>query len=187
MATSSLGRMKSAYEKFIGLVNKTEGFILISSVLTMALNNVSNVIGRVVFDKSLFFTEELNSVLIILITFAGTSYAARHASHIRMTAIFDSLPPTYQKVLATLIAFGTSIIVFSLSYLSVEYITWIAPKGKILPAMQIPVYLTYLWIPVSLFLTGLEYFTTGIKNLLNKEMYLASQITGQGYDDVKDV
>jgi len=179
--------MKSAYENFIALVNKAEGFILITSVLTMALNNVSNVIGRVVFNQSLFFTEELNSVLIILITFAGTSYAARHASHIRMTAIFDALPPTFQKVLATFIAFVTSMLIFSLSYLSIEYITWIAPKGKILPALQIPVYLTYIWIPVSLFLTGLEYLTTGMKNLLNKEMYLASQITGQCYDDVQDV
>jgi len=179
--------MKSAYDYFVSLVNNVEGFILIASVLTMALNNVSNVVGRVMFNKSLFFTEELNSVLIILITFAGTSYAARHASHIRMTAIFDALPPTYKKGLATVIAFVTSALIFSLSYLSVEYITWIAPKGKVLPAMQIPVYLTYIWIPVSLFLTGLEYFSSGMKNLLNKEMYLASQITGDGYDDVQDV
>ncbi len=187
MNSSSSGRMHSAYKRFIGAVNKTEGFILIASVLTMALNNVSNVIGRVVFNKSLFFTEELNSVLIILITFAGTSYAARHASHIRMTALFDALPITYKKILATFIAFVTSAFIFSLSYLSLEYITWIAPKGKILPAMQIPVFLTYIWIPVSLFLTGLEYFTAGINNLLNKEMYLASQIKGEGYDDVQDL
>ena len=99
-----------------------------------------------------------------------------------MTAIFDALPASYQKVLMTLIAFTTSICIFAICYFSIEYISWIAPKGKVLPALQIPVYVTYLWIPVSLFLTGLEYFTTGMKNLFNEEMYLASQVVGDGYE-----
>jgi C4-dicarboxylate transporter, DctQ subunit len=43
------------------------------------------------------FSEELNSILIILITFAGISYAARHGRHIRMSAIYDALPPKGRK------------------------------------------------------------------------------------------
>jgi C4-dicarboxylate transporter DctQ subunit len=179
--------MRSGYEKSIVLVNKLEGAILIISVLIMGCNNVSNVIGRVVFNQSLYFTDELNSILIIFITFAGTSYAARLGSHIRMTAIFDVLPSLYQKVLITLIAFITSICIFAICYFSVEYISWIAPKGKVLPAMQIPVYLTYIWVPVSLFLTGLEYFATGIKNIFSKDMHLSSQITGDGYDNINEL
>lgn len=187
MMTSTCSLMRSGYEHFIFVANKIEGAILIISVLIMALNNVSNVVGRVVFNQSLFFTDELNSILIIFITFAGTSYAARLGSHIRMTAIFDSLSSAYQKTLITFIAFVTSICVFAICYFSVEYISWIAPKGKILPAMQIPVYLTYIWVPLSLFLTGLEYFATGIKNLYSEDMHLASQVAGDGYDDINEL
>ena len=60
--------MATVYENIIRVVNKVEGCFLIISVLLMAMNNVSNVVGRVLFNQSLFFTEELNSILIILIT-----------------------------------------------------------------------------------------------------------------------
>lgn len=187
VASGSLNSKRSVYDLIISLVNRIEGGILIFGVLVMALNNISNVIGRVAFNQSLFFTEELNSILIILITFAGTSYAARMGSHIRMTAIYDALPKNYQKVLMILIAFVTSACLIAICYFSVKYIAWIAPKGKILPAMQIPVYITYIWVPVSLFLTSLEYFLTGIKNIFSEDVHLASQLVGDGYDNVNEL
>ena len=65
------GFISNLYSAFYNWMNKIEAFILVVSVLSMATNNIANVIGRVIFDESLFFTEELNSILIILITFAG--------------------------------------------------------------------------------------------------------------------
>ncbi len=58
----------------------------------MATNTIANVIGRFVLGESLFFTGEVNRILIIMITFAGIGYAARHGRHIRMSAIYDALP-----------------------------------------------------------------------------------------------
>ena len=167
---------------FYDLINKIEAFLLVTSVLLMATNNIANVIGRVAFQQSLFFTDELNSILIILITFAGSSYAARQARHIKMTAIFDMMSPLFKKIVITLISFITAAVMLMMCYFSIEYISWIAPKGKVLPAMQIPVYLTYLWVPVSLFLTGLEYLLTTIKNIRNPELYMASNIKGDIYE-----
>jgi len=167
---------------FYDLINKIEAFLLVTSVLLMATNNIANVIGRVAFQQSLFFTDELNSILIILITFAGSSYAARQARHIKMTAIFDMMSPLFKKIVITLISFITAAVMLMMCYFSIEYISWIAPKGKVLPAMQIPVYLTYLWVPVSLFLTGLEYLLTTIKNVFHPELYMASNIKGDIYE-----
>ncbi|MCB1313831.1 MAG: TRAP transporter small permease, partial [Sedimentitalea sp.] len=76
--------------------------MLAAGVLLMAANTVANVIGRVFFE-SLYFSEELNRILIILITFAGISYAARHGRHIRMSAIYDTLPPKPRKALTIVI------------------------------------------------------------------------------------
>ncbi len=170
------------YQAIYYFINKTEAFLLVMSVLLMATNNIANVIGRVVFQESLFFSEELNSILIILITFAGSSYASRHARHIKMTALFDLMPTVYKKIMMIIISLLTAVIMWMMCYFSIEYIGWIAPKGKILPAMQIPVYVTYLWVPMSLFLTGLEYLLTAIKNMKHPVLYLSSSIKGDIYD-----
>ena len=170
------------YQLLYNFINKLEAFLLVASVLLMASNNIANVIGRVVFQESLFFSEELNSILIILITFAGSSYASRHARHIKMTALFDLMSPFYKKVFIIIISLVTAVVMWMMCYFSIEYISWIAPKGKVLPAMQIPVYLTYLWVPTSLFLTGLEYLLTATKNITNHDLYVSSSINGDIYD-----
>lgn len=170
------------YQSFYHFINKFEAFLLIVSVLLMATNNIVNVIGRVVFQESLFFTEEMNSILIILITFAGSSYASRHARHIKMTALFDLMSPVYKKIVIIIISLLTAVVMWMMCYFAVEYIHWIVPKGKVLPAMQIPVYLTYLWVPVSLFLTGLEYLLTATKNITHPELYMSSCIKDDIYD-----
>ncbi|AEY01371.1 TRAP transporter small transmembrane protein TeaB (substrate ectoine) [Oceanimonas sp. GK1] len=187
MKTSSPSRLKSGYHHFIAAINKVEGAILMISVLLMAFNNIANVVGRVFFNHSLFFAEEVNSILIILVTFAGTSFAARHGSHIRMTAIFDALPKKYQKLLMIIISFVTALCIFVIGYFSIKYILWIAPRGQVLPALQIPVYSIYVWAPISLFITGMEYFVAGIKNLFNTEIFLASEITTQQHETVADI
>jgi C4-dicarboxylate transporter DctQ subunit len=168
--------ISKVYQPFYTFINKFEAFLLVVSVLLMASNNIANVIGRVVFQESLFFTEELNSILIVLITFAGSSYASRHARHIKMTALFDLMSPVYKKIILIIISLVTAVVMWMMCYFSVEYINWIAPKGKVLPATQIPVYLTYLWVPASLFLTGLEYLLTATKNITHHELYLSSSI-----------
>ncbi|WP_291737394.1 TRAP transporter small permease, partial [Leisingera sp. F5] len=84
---------ESALPGFLGVIDsaisRIESFLLAAGVLLMAANTVANVVGRFVLGNSIFFTEELNRILIILITFAGISYAARNARHIRMSAIYD--------------------------------------------------------------------------------------------------
>ena len=99
-----------------------------------------------------------------------------------MTAIFILMSPAMQKISMIIISLLNAIVIWMMSYFSVEYIAWIAPKGKILPAMQIPVYLTYLWVPISLFLTGLEYFLTASKNITSSELYLSSDVKGDIYE-----
>ena len=90
----SIDRHESSLPGVLGVIDTTisriESFFLATGVLLMALNTVANVVGRFAFQQSIFFSEELNRILIILITFAGISYAARHGRHIRMSAIYDA-------------------------------------------------------------------------------------------------
>nr|WP_246157336.1 TRAP transporter small permease [Sneathiella litorea] len=148
----------------------------------MALNTVGNVIGRFVFQYSFFFTEEVNRILIIMITFAGIGYAARHGRHIRMSAIYDALPIRTRKVMMILITVITALTMFALCYFSIGYILKVAASGRVLPALQIPVYLIFLWVPVGFAVTGIQYALTTVKNLLEKDVYLSTHML-EGYDD----
>jgi C4-dicarboxylate transporter DctQ subunit len=109
---------QSSLPGFLGtidsLISRVESFALAAGVLLMAANTVANVIGRFIFQNSIFFTEELNRIIIVLITFAGVSYAARQGRHIRMSAIFDSLPVKPRKLLMIVIALVTSLAMFAL-------------------------------------------------------------------------
>jgi len=185
-AVDPVGLYASTLPGVLGTIDNTiariESVMLAVGVLLMALNTVANVVGRFVFQYSLFFSEELNRILIILITFAGISYAARHGRHIRMSAIYDALPPKGRKVLMIVIALVTSLFMFGLCYYSFFYILTQAGRGRVLPSLQIPVWIPLVWVPVGFFMTGLQYLLTAIKNVISKDTYLSTSVL-EGYDD----
>jgi len=163
-------------------ISRVESVLLAAGVLLMAFNTIANVVGRFVFQYSLFFSEELNRILIILITFAGISYAARQGRHIRMSAIYDALPPPARKGFMVLIAAVTAVTMFALCYFSIGYITKVAVSGRVLPSLQLPVYWIFLWVPIGFFMTGLQYALTAVKNLTGKDIYLSTRVL-EGYDE----
>jgi TRAP-type C4-dicarboxylate transport system permease small subunit len=163
------------------LISRIESVMLAVGVLLMAANTISNVIGRYVFQSSIFFSEELNRILIILITFAGISYAARQGRHIRMSAIYDAMPPTMRKPMMIAIALITAAFMFGLCWYSYGYIVTQAGRGRVLPALQIPVWWTLVWVPVGFFMTGMQYLLTAIKNVQEKDIYLSTNVL-EGYE-----
>ncbi|MCF4098444.1 TRAP transporter small permease [Maritalea mediterranea] len=186
-----LKELDSALPGFLGVIDtaisRIESFFLAIGVLLMALNTSANVVGRYVLGSSIFFSEELNRILIIMITFAGISYAARHGRHIRMSAIYDALPPKMRKALMVFITLVTATIMFGLCYYAVNYIGTQASRGRVLPSLQIPVWLILIWVPVGLFMTGAQYLLTAIKNITSKDIYLSTAVL-EGYDeDEKEV
>ena len=155
--------------------------MLALGVMLMAVNTIANVISRAI-GSTIFFSEELNRILIILITFAGIGYAARHGRHIRMSALYDALPPKTRKVLMIVITVITALTMFALCYFAVGYIAKVAKSGRVLSAMQIPVYWIYLWVPIGFFITGVQYALTALKNVVQKDIYLSTHVL-EGYEE----
>lgn len=162
-------------------ISRVESFLLATGVLLMAANTVANVVGRFAFQSSIFFTEELNRILIILITFAGISYAARQGRHIRMSAIYDAMPPFVRKPMMIVISVVTAAFMFGLCWYSIGFIETQASRGRVLPSLQIPVWWTIIWVPVGFFMTGTQYLLTAIKNLTDKDIYLSTSVL-EGYE-----
>ena len=168
--------------KIDAVIGRIEVWILGWGIILMAVNTIANVFGRYVFNQSIYFSEELNEFLIVIVTFMGLGYATRKGIHIRMSAIYDALPPSARKPLMVLIATVTAAAMFALCYFSIGYIIKVANSGRVLPALQLPVYWIFLWVPVGFFMTGLQYALTAIKNVFARDIYLSTQVL-EGYDD----
>ena len=172
-ATSAVAGMLDSIDC---LIARLEEFIMATGIILMALNTIVNVISRFIFNHSIIFAEELNSTFILLVTFAGIGYAARHGRHIRMSAIYDHMPDKARKVLMTVIVFVTAFFMLFLAYYSVQYIYHVYSKGRVMPALGIPVYIIYLWVPIGFFITGIQYALTTVKNIREKEIYLSTNL-----------
>ncbi len=182
------GTFESGLPGFLGTIDeviaKAEAVILAMGVILMAINTCVNVIMRFGFGKGLFFSGEVNRILIVMITFAGIGYAARHGRHIRMSAIYDMLPVLGRKILMIIIAFFTSAAMFFLCYYSIGYIDTLYDRGRILPALSIPIWIIYVWVPIGFAVTGIQYLLTGIKNFTSEDVYLSTGVV-DGYADTE--
>ncbi|MCW8841436.1 MAG: TRAP transporter small permease [Gammaproteobacteria bacterium] len=178
---------RSGLPGFLGtldtVISKVEGVILALGVLLLALNTCINVIARFGFGKGLFFSGEINRILIIMITFAGIGYAARHGRHIRMSALYDTLPATGRRILMIFIAIFTSAVMFFLCYYSVLYIIGLYEKGRVLPALGISIWTVYLWVPIGFAVTGIQYLLTAIQNMTSSETVYLSTMVQDSYTE----
>jgi C4-dicarboxylate transporter, DctQ subunit len=173
-------------------IARFEAFVLASGVLLMAANSIANVVGRFVFSRSIYFTEELNQFLIVLVTFVGLGYAARKGRHIRMSAVYDQLSDRQRKAMMILIASVTAAVMFVLAYYSYVYVARVFTLGKVTPSLQVPLYLTYFWVPLGLVITGIQYVMTVVKNLQSDEIYISyeqidSYDEGEGIESPEDL
>lgn len=166
------------------ILSKFEEYMLAFGVIGMAVATIASVVTRFVFNDALTVTDELNMIFIVIVTFAGLSYAARNARHIRMSAIYDALPHLYRKVLMIFICVVTAAFMFVLAYYAYGYVYEVYDSGRILPALGIPVFYIYLWVPIGFVVTGLQYSFTAIKNLREKEVYLSTKVR-DGYCDTE--
>jgi TRAP-type C4-dicarboxylate transport system permease small subunit len=172
-------------DRIDGFIAKFEEIIMAIGVILMAVNTIANVVSRFFFNHSIAFAEELNSIFILLVTFAGIGYAARHGRHIRMSAIYDAMPTGVRKVLMTIITAVTAAFMLFLAWYALQYILNLYSKGRVYPALGIPVYISYVWVPVGFLVTGIQYALTFIKNIREKQIYLSTNLHEQEAKEVE--
>jgi TRAP-type C4-dicarboxylate transport system permease small subunit len=144
---------------------------------------IANVIARSFF-QSIYFAEEVSKLLIILITMAGVSYAARKARHIRMGAFFDLMPPRVEKIFVFVISGFNAVVLFLLAYYSYRYVLQMKMLGQTTAALQIPFWTFNLIVPIAFVLAGIQYIRTIIKNIVEKDVWLSPEQQSEYEDEV---
>lgn len=157
------------------VIGTVEMQVLAWGIILMAVNTIANVFGRYFFNQSIYFTEELNQFLIVIVTFMGLGYVTRKGRHIRMSAFYDLLGDRPKKLLMILIAALTAAVMFILAWYAFEYVAKIARRGRVTPALQLPLYLTYVWVVIGFAVTGIQYLLCMVKNfdLADTDVYIS--------------
>lgn len=172
------------------VVEKIEEAILGYSILIMAFVLIGSVLSRTLLNSSWTFAEEVGQTLTIIVTFVGIGYAAKKAKHITMSAIFDLMSEKGKKGFELIISSITSLCLFYLSYLGLQYTMKVYELGRVTPSLRIPMYLIMAFVPLGFLLGAIEYGRTFIKNLRNKDVYVSTQKTinqiGEAYEYSKE-
>ena len=169
-AADALLRALRALDKVVSFI---ESWALSLGIMLMALVSIANVIARDVFGRSLTFAEEVDQILIVMVTFIGVGYAARLGRHIRMTALYDQLPALWQRWLMVVVNLSTGALLWVLAWYGGDYVLQTQSIGSVTPALKIPLWLVYASAPVGLALGGLQFLMTGVRNILADEPYVS--------------
>jgi len=183
ISNKTINPLYRSFDFIDNIISNFEKMMLGLGIIAMATNTIAAVISRFIFNDGIVYTDELNMIFIIVVTFAGLSYAARQGRHIRMSALYDLLNPKLRKVFMVVISIITAAFMFFLAYYSILYIQSVYNSGRILPALGIPVYIIYLWVPLGFIITGIQYFLTVIKNIREEDVYLSTHIK-DGYTNI---
>ncbi|WP_251976015.1 TRAP transporter small permease [Salinicola avicenniae] len=153
-----------ALDRLLGVIERT---LIAVAILFMALLMSAHVVGNILFNQGIAGTYEITEMLIVVITFVGVGYAARHARHISMSALYDQLSGRARKALMILICLGTAVLMFYFCYKSIEYVMALYQRGRTSASLQIPFWIVYLALPVGFTLAGIQYVLTAIRNLVS--------------------
>lgn len=158
------------------LIEKVEEFVLSSSIILMAILLIISVIMRTVFNNSLSFSEELGQLLLIITSFFGLGYCARKAKHISMSIIFDRLNDNNKKRIMYMVQIISTLIMIMLFIFSCQYLYSVYIFHRVTPALEIPIWIFYLPVPIGFLLSTIEYIKAIIINVKNKEVFVSSEV-----------
>lgn len=176
----------SILKKIDNTICKIEEFTISTSIILMALILVGNVIARRVFQNSWTWAEEAGQLLVVIVTFMGVGYGVRKGQHVNMTAILDLAPKKGKKIMAIFIALISMLTMFTFAYLSYKYTLTVVARGRVTPALEMPRYLTTMFLPIGFSLGGLQYLINLILNITNKDEVYLNNETPMGEYDIEE-
>ncbi|WP_181347698.1 TRAP transporter small permease [Thalassobacillus sp. CUG 92003] len=178
-------KLLKLFDKFI---LKLEEFILSYAVIIIALMVVGKALSRAIFSYSPPFADEVSQISIVVATFMGISYAARKGRHISMSAFYDMAPFKIRKILAIFIPAVTALFLFLLAYYSYQYVYGVYESGRVTPALQMPAFVMYMFIPIGLLMGGIQFLRNMWINIANREeIYLGTDVKDYNDEDDREI
>ncbi|MDQ0273131.1 TRAP transporter small permease [Cytobacillus purgationiresistens] len=126
-----------------------EEIFLVLTMVVMVLLIFAQVVGRYVFSAAPSWTEELARYIHIWQVWIGASYAIRLREHIKIEAFTNLFSTFMRKIFETLAIIVWFLLALSLAILGTQLVLSSMKNGQLTPAMQIPMWIPFLAIPLG--------------------------------------
>ena len=146
-------------------LNKFEEIVSSCALTAMAVIIILQVFQRYIVQHSLDWPEELARYLFIFAVYVGSSFAASERRHLEVTivrTVFGAKIGHYFTILAYLITVAFCGIMFVWGIMMIQFVI---DSGQVAPALQFPMWIAYICIPLGFLLMALRTIIV-IKNLI---------------------
>jgi len=143
--------------------NFLAGAIIFSSLLLFV-----NVVMRYIFLLPIYWAEELSRYLMVWMIFIGASQVTLQGGHIAVDIVPRLLSKRANLTLALVINLVCILFSIVLAYFSYKQMTRVKGAHQISPAMELPMWIAYLAIPLGTVLMLIRYIQQVILRLRGK-------------------
>ncbi|QZY53803.1 TRAP transporter small permease [Crassaminicella profunda] len=147
------------------ILNRMEEIFCGTALLATTIILFVNVVLRYVFESSTSWAEELVKYLMIWITFIGASICVRRGAHVSIDFFYEYLSIKNKKIVAIIIHGIGFIFSCMMIFYGIKVINFIFNMGQVSPALQIPMWIPYLAIPLGFVLMAIGFIREIIKNI----------------------
>lgn len=131
------------------IFDKLEEYVCFVTLAIMSVAVLWQIINRSFLGRPFPYGEELARYMMVWATMLGTSAGVKIGAHVGVDALILAIRPKY-RVAVTLATSGIALAFFVfVGYLSIEITIGIRETGQISPALQMPMWLAYLALPVG--------------------------------------
>lgn len=150
------------------LLSRLEEILIGSLILVASLILFVNVVARYVFNLGLPWAEELVRYQIVWMVFVGASVAARQGIHIGVDILVKMAPSSVAKLIT--LAINAIAVAFCgvLVFYGAELTMQAKEFGQVSAALQVPIWVVQLAIPVGSALMGFRFAQHFYRTLFNE-------------------
>jgi len=135
-------------QRFYAFIDRIENITLVWTILTLAIIGFIQVFARYLFNYSFTWFEELGRYLGVFIAFLGASIGVKTGSHFTMDLVVSYLQSPFQQLVKAFTNFLSAGFFILVTWYSWKIIARMYGFEATSPALQIPMYIAYLPIPV---------------------------------------
>jgi TRAP-type C4-dicarboxylate transport system permease small subunit len=159
MAETKENRPVKVVDRVVVKLEMTLAVALVAAVMM----NVTNVVARYVFGRSIDGVDEIQIYLMVALAFFGSVVASVHGQHLRMDVLVRTFPRQFQKALNGVEAVATAAICAFVCWISTNYALRMHEIGTVSENAHLP-----MWIPHSIVAVAFGMLTVlGLARLLS--------------------
>ena len=154
-------------KKFAKMYDEIEAKVLVGSLVITVGIIFLQVVMRSVFNSSLSWSEELARYIFIWQIWLGMSIGLRENKHIRVELIFNFIKGRKAKTLNIISSVLCIFFCLFLMYYGGKIVQNSIMKSTVSAAMRAPLWIIYLALPFSCFVTGIRYLYQLYEQVIN--------------------